>query len=89
LSKSNEILAANASRKEVQTLQILRKSRKGYAPAGRVYSIFWTNLSTKFSFGGPIPLRLHRWGWNLAWRRHLQSPPPRQISPRSVQRVET
>ena len=29
---------------------------------------------------------LHRWGWNLAWRRGLRSPPPCQISPPSVQR---
>ena len=29
---------------------------------------------------------LHRWGWNLARRRGLKVPPPRQISPPSVQR---
>jgi len=42
---------------------------KGYAPAGRLYSTFWKNLSKIFSFWGPTPLSLHRWGWNLAWRR--------------------
>jgi len=40
-----------------------------FAPAGRLYSRFRTNLSTNFNFGGPTPLSLHRWGWNLAWRR--------------------
>jgi len=34
LSKSNEILTANAYWNAVQTLQILWKSRKGHAPAG-------------------------------------------------------
>jgi len=40
LSKSNEILTPNASLNGVQTLEILWKSRKGYAPAGRLYSTF-------------------------------------------------
>jgi len=31
-----------------------------------------------------MPLSLHRWWWNLAWR---SGPSPRQISPPSVQRV--
>jgi len=29
---------------------------------------------------------LHRWWWNLAWRTGPKVPPPRQISPPSVQR---
>jgi len=36
-------------------LQILWKLHQGYAPAGRLYSTFWSNLSKNFSFGGPIP----------------------------------
>jgi len=40
----------------------LWKSRKGYAPAGRLYSRFRSNLSKNFNFGGPTPLSLHRWG---------------------------
>jgi len=36
LSKFNEILIPNASWNGVQILQILWKSRKGYAPAGRL-----------------------------------------------------
>ena len=55
----------------VQTLQILWKSRKGY---GRLYCRFSSNLSKNFSFGGPTPLSLHRWGWNLAWRREPSAP---------------
>jgi len=62
LSKSNQILISNASLIEVQTLQILWKSRKGYAPAGRLYARFRSNLSKNFNFGGPTPLSLHRWG---------------------------
>jgi len=58
----------------VQILQIVRKSRKGYAPAGRLYSTFWSNLSKNFSFGGPTPLSLHRLGWNLARRREPSVP---------------
>ena len=50
-------------------MEILWKSRKGYAHAGRWYSRFRSNLSKNFNFGGPTPLSLHRWGWNLAWRR--------------------
>jgi len=61
--KSNEILKPNASWNEVQTLQILWKSRKG------LYSTFWSNLSKNFRFWGPTALSLHRWGWNLACRR--------------------
>ena len=45
---------------------MLWKSRKGYAPAGRLYSTFQSNLSKNFNFGSPTPLSLHRWGWNLA-----------------------
>jgi len=26
-------------------------------------------MSKNFNFGGPTPLSLHRWGWNLARRR--------------------
>ena len=26
-------------------------------------------MSKNSNFGGPTPLSLHRWGWNLAWRR--------------------
>ena len=48
---------------------------------------FWSNFSKKFSFGGPIPLSLHWWESNLAWRRGLRSPCPCQISPPSVQHV--
>jgi len=55
LSKSNEILTANTSWNGVQTRQILWKSHKGYAPAGRLYSTFWSNLSKNFSFGSPMP----------------------------------
>jgi len=55
LRKSNEILTANAHWNEVQSLLILWKSRKGYAPAGHLYSTFWSNLSKNFSFGAPIP----------------------------------
>ena len=40
----------------VQTLQILWKSRKGYAPAERLYSTFWSNLSKKFQFWGSYTL---------------------------------
>jgi len=54
-SKSNQILTANASWNAVQTLQILWKSRKRYAPVGRLYSTFWSNLSKNFSFCGPTP----------------------------------
>jgi len=50
LSKSNEILTANVSWNGLQILQILWKSRKGYAPVGRLYSTFWSNLSKIFSF---------------------------------------
>jgi len=39
------------------------------APAGRLYTTFWSNPCNSFNFGGRIPLSLHRWGWNLAWRR--------------------
>jgi len=85
LSKSNKILTANASWNGVQILQILWKSRKGYAPAGRLCSTFWSNLSKTFSFGGPIPLSLHQWGemWHGGGApcRNLWSPPPCQISP--------
>ena len=35
----------------LQTLQILCKSRKGYAPVGRLYSTFWWDQSKNFSFG--------------------------------------
>ena len=35
----------------VQSLQTLRKTRMGYAAAGRLYSEFWSNLSKNFSFG--------------------------------------
>jgi len=38
-------------------------------PLWGIYSTFWSNLSKHFSFGGAIPLPLHRWGWNLAQRR--------------------
>jgi len=37
-------------------------------PLQPLYSTFWSNLSKNFGFGGPIPLSLHQWGWNLAWR---------------------
>jgi len=57
LSKSNEILTANASWNAIQTLQILWKSHKGYAPLGRLYSTFWSNLSKNFSFGVLYPYR--------------------------------
>jgi len=30
------------------------------------YSRFRSNVSKNFNFGGPTPLSLHRWGWNLA-----------------------
>jgi len=30
------------------------KTRKGYTPAGRLYSTFWSNLSKNFSFGAYI-----------------------------------
>ena len=33
------------------------KTRKGYTPAGRLYSTFWSNLSKNFSFGGLHPCR--------------------------------
>jgi len=54
MGRSNEILAANVSWNGVQTLQVLWKSRKGYAPVGRLYSTFWSNLSKKISFGGVL-----------------------------------
>jgi len=41
-----------------------------------LYSTFWSNLSKNFSFGGPIPLSLHQWGWNLAWRTLVPSSVP-------------
>ena len=68
------ITAANASWNGVQTLQIFWKSHKGYTPVGHLYSTFWWTLSKNFSFGGPVPLFLHRWGWNLAWSNF--GPPP-------------
>jgi len=43
--------------KRVQILQILWKSSKGYVPAGRIYSILWSNLSKNFSFGLLCPYR--------------------------------
>jgi len=57
LSKSNEILTANVSWNRVQTVQILWKSRKGYAIAGHLYSTFWANLSKNFSFVVLYPYR--------------------------------
>jgi len=65
-SKSDQILTTSGSWNGVQTLQILWKSRKGYAPAGRLYSTFWSNLSKNFSFWGPTPLSLLRWGWKTS-----------------------
>jgi len=43
---------------------------QGIRPAGRLYSTFWSNISKDISFGGPIPLALHRWGeiWH-GWDR--------------------
>jgi len=38
-------------------MQILWKSRKGYAPAGRLYSTYWSNLSKSFSLGVLYPHR--------------------------------
>ena len=55
---------------------------KGYAPTGRLYSTFWSNISKNFSFGGPIPLSLHRWGGE---EEEEGTAPPCQISPPSVQ----
>jgi len=58
-------------------------------PLWGVYMSHFDQMSVvgkNFSFGGPIPLSLHHWGWNLAWRRG-PSPPPCHISPLSVQRV--
>jgi len=62
-------------------MQILWKSRKAYATAGRLYSTFWSNLSKNFSFGGPIPKPLHRWGEIWHGGGDPGSPPPCQISP--------
>ena len=38
-------------------LEILWKSRKGYVPAGRLYSTFRSNLSKNFNFGVLHPCR--------------------------------
>jgi len=35
------------------------KIAEGIRPCGAY--IFWSNISKNFSFGGPIPLSLHRW----------------------------
>jgi len=45
------------------------KNCASYTPLHGLYSIFWSNISKNFSFGGPMPLSLHRLGWNLARRR--------------------
>jgi len=62
--QSNEILTANASWNAVETLQIWSKLCKEYAPAKRLYSTFWSNISKNFSFGVHIlivaPLSVHR-----------------------------
>ena len=42
-------------------MQISSKSSKEYAPAGRLYSEFWSNLS-KILLLGSYTLTLHRWG---------------------------
>jgi len=55
LSKSNEILTANASWNGYK-LQILKKIVQGI-PAGRWYSTFWSNLSKNFSFWVLYPYR--------------------------------
>jgi len=47
------------------------KIAQGIAPAGRLYSRFWSNVSKNFSFWGRTPLSLHRWGRNMAWRGPL------------------
>ena len=65
-------------------MQILWKSRKGYAPAGRLYSTFRSNLSKNFNFGGPTPLSLHRWGemWHGGGDLHAKFHPHRcNVSP--------
>jgi len=48
---------------------------------GRLYSTFLSYLSPNFSFGGPIPLSLHR--WSEIWRGEgdFRSPTPRQNLP--------
>jgi len=37
-------------------------------PLWGIYIPHFDQISVKFSVLGPIPLLLHRWGWNLAWR---------------------
>jgi len=56
-----QISTTNASWNEVPTLQILQKIAKGPG-------VYIPKFGKSFSFGGPIPLSLHRWGWNLARR---------------------
>jgi len=51
---------------------------------GRLFSTFWSNLSKNFSFLGPTPLSLHRWG--DIWRGG--GDPVRNFTP-SVQRVDS
>jgi len=41
------------------------KLAQGIRPCGAFIFHIWSNFSKNFSFGGPIPLPLHRWGWNL------------------------
>jgi len=57
LSKSNQILTANASWNRVQTVHIFWKSCKGYASVGHLYFTFWSNLSKNFILGVLYPYR--------------------------------
>ena len=76
LSKSNKILTPNTSWNEVQTLQILWKSRKGYAPTG-VYIPHFGQIWVKISILGVLhPCRCTTGG--EIWHR---SPPPCNVSP--------
>jgi len=62
-------------------LQILWKLRKRYAPAGRLYSTFWPNLSKNFIFGVLYPY--HWTDGGEIWHEGGKSPSPPlcQISP--------
>jgi len=52
---------------------------QGIRPCGAFILHISAKLSKNFNFGGPTPLSLHRWGWNLAWREggDQRSPPSR------------